>query len=211
MAVSQDGSTLLVGGPGEGAAGAAWVFTNVGGVWTQQGGKLAPTNPVRRDGELLFGDSVALSADGNVALIGAPFDTEQRPPGRRRLGLLPQRHHLVHRARGSLPNNAIIVPNDHGSFFGVQRGAVGRRQHRADRRLGRQRLRGRHLGLQHLPRTQLQKADPPSDADPVPAPSARPSRSLNDGSTALIAGTDEGAVWAFTRSGSTWMFSRAPS
>ena len=46
--MSQDGSTVLIGGTGEGAAGAAWVFTDVGGVWTQQGAKLLPSKPFGR-------------------------------------------------------------------------------------------------------------------------------------------------------------------
>jgi hypothetical protein len=41
VAVSADGNTALVGGPGDNSnAGAAWVFTRSGGVWSQQGGKL---------------------------------------------------------------------------------------------------------------------------------------------------------------------------
>src|SRR5262245_13502854 len=51
VAVSADGSTAIVGGPGPhnadlgrsplvGPAGAAWVFTRSHGIWTQQGNKL---------------------------------------------------------------------------------------------------------------------------------------------------------------------------
>ena len=65
VALSADGNTLLVGGPGDSSgAGAAWVFTRSGGAWTQQGSKLAAP------GMSLQGDSVALSADGNTALVG---------------------------------------------------------------------------------------------------------------------------------------------
>src|SRR5271169_4750238 len=45
-ALSADGNTAIVGGPGNGNdsngsdVGAAWVFTRSGGVWTQQGNKL---------------------------------------------------------------------------------------------------------------------------------------------------------------------------
>ena len=57
--------------------GAAWVFTRSGPSWTQQA-KLA--NPLNAKGEKeevgmgRFGESVALSADGSTALIGAPED-----------------------------------------------------------------------------------------------------------------------------------------
>jgi hypothetical protein len=76
VALSSDGNTAIVGGPGDnpwdrsvpfglGAAGAAWVFTRSGGVWTQQGNKLIGTGAVARQGT-----SVALSTDGNVAIVG---------------------------------------------------------------------------------------------------------------------------------------------
>jgi hypothetical protein len=72
VAVSAGGNTALIGGPGDNDdAGAAWVFTRSGGVWSQQGPKLTGTGETTEDG---FGVSVALSADGNTALIGAPGD-----------------------------------------------------------------------------------------------------------------------------------------
>jgi hypothetical protein len=70
VAVSADGNTALVGGwNDDGRKGAAWVFTRSGGVWSQQGPKLVGAGVSAGDG---FGTSVALSADGNTALIGAP-------------------------------------------------------------------------------------------------------------------------------------------
>src|SRR5271157_5138300 len=42
VAISADGATAIVGGPSDGGdGGAAWVFTRSGGVWSQQGSKLA--------------------------------------------------------------------------------------------------------------------------------------------------------------------------
>jgi hypothetical protein len=66
MALSYDGDTAVIGGPGDGGAGSAWVFTRSGETWSQQGEKLT--------GEYggAFGESVALSGDGNTALIGVP-------------------------------------------------------------------------------------------------------------------------------------------
>ena len=47
VALSADGSTVLIGGPGDSSIGAAWVFTETGGVWTQQGRELRPpSDPV---------------------------------------------------------------------------------------------------------------------------------------------------------------------
>jgi hypothetical protein len=75
VALSADGNTALIGGPGDNDdAGAAWVFTRSGGVWSQQGPKLTGTGETAIGGIGGFGVSVALSADGNTALIGAPGD-----------------------------------------------------------------------------------------------------------------------------------------
>jgi hypothetical protein len=72
VALSADGDTALVGGwKDDGTKGAAWVFTRTGGVWSQQGPKLTGTGETGEGG---FGTSVALSADGNTALVGGPGD-----------------------------------------------------------------------------------------------------------------------------------------
>ena len=49
-------------------AGAAWVWTRTGGVWTQQGSKLVGTGGAV--GAAYQGASVALSSDGNTAIVG---------------------------------------------------------------------------------------------------------------------------------------------
>jgi hypothetical protein len=91
-ALSADGSTLLIGGPRDsGSGGAAWVFTRAreGSSWTQQGAKLTgeangeaevdgcAEEAVEEAGECAFGASVALSADGNTALVGEPTSTSR--------------------------------------------------------------------------------------------------------------------------------------
>jgi hypothetical protein len=73
VALSGDGNTAIVGGPEDNNdAGAAWVFTRSGGVWTQQGSKLVGTGVV--GGSAFQGVSVSLSADGNTALVGGYRD-----------------------------------------------------------------------------------------------------------------------------------------
>ena len=68
VALSADGNTALVGGWKDNSTkGAAWVFTRSGGAWSQQGPKLTGGGEAGEGG---FGTSVALSADGNTALIG---------------------------------------------------------------------------------------------------------------------------------------------
>jgi lipocalin len=69
VALSADGNTAIVGGPGEG--GAVWIYTRNGGAWSQQGSKLVGSGAV---GAAAQGISVALSADGNTAIVGGPQD-----------------------------------------------------------------------------------------------------------------------------------------
>ena len=65
----------MVGAPADSNySGAAWVFTRSGGIWTQQGSKLAGTGAA---GAAQQGWSVALSADGNTAMVGGPYDSVQ--------------------------------------------------------------------------------------------------------------------------------------
>ncbi|HTK31524.1 MAG TPA: FlgD immunoglobulin-like domain containing protein [Candidatus Saccharimonadaceae bacterium] len=72
VALSADGNTALVGGYTDNSnAGAVWVYTRSGGVWTQQGGKLVGSGAV---GSADQGTSVALSADGNTAIVGGYTD-----------------------------------------------------------------------------------------------------------------------------------------
>ena len=67
VALSADGNTAVVGGPTDAnSKGAAWAFTRSGGVWTQQGEKLVGTGGGSSDRQ---GNSVAISADGNTAIV----------------------------------------------------------------------------------------------------------------------------------------------
>jgi hypothetical protein len=84
VALSADGNTALVGDPLDGSAssapvlpnndgvGAAWIYTRTGTTWTQQGPKLVGSGGNSQIGQ---GYSVALSADGDTALIGGPGNT----------------------------------------------------------------------------------------------------------------------------------------
>jgi len=70
VALSGDGNTALVGARGDSeGAGAAWIFTRLGGVVWTQGPKLTAGG---EGGQVDFGYSVALSTDGSAALIGSP-------------------------------------------------------------------------------------------------------------------------------------------
>jgi hypothetical protein len=77
VALSGDGSTALVGGPGDShSTGAAWTFTRNEAAWTQQASKLTGEGESPENSH--FGRTVALSADGATALIGAQDDGEER-------------------------------------------------------------------------------------------------------------------------------------
>ncbi|MFM8371594.1 MAG: T9SS type A sorting domain-containing protein, partial [Bacteroidota bacterium] len=72
IAVSADGNTAIVGGPTDNSSvGAAWIYVRNGSTWSQQGGKLVGTGAT---GAAKQGTSVAISADGNTAVLGGPTD-----------------------------------------------------------------------------------------------------------------------------------------
>ena len=74
VALSSDGKTALIGGPGDDeGVGAAWVFRRRGSTWARRDSKLAGGD---ENGRGSFGQSVALSSRGNTALIGGPGDNE---------------------------------------------------------------------------------------------------------------------------------------
>ncbi|HWB23798.1 MAG TPA: hypothetical protein VG652_13035, partial [Gaiellaceae bacterium] len=87
VALSADGSNAIVGDTGlktvaecapggscssaSGLPSAVWLFTRSGTTWTQQGPALSPPSARGVSG---FGSSVALSADGSTALVGAHLE-----------------------------------------------------------------------------------------------------------------------------------------
>jgi FG-GAP repeat len=73
VALSYDGNTALVGTPGANCpasegCGKTYAFVRSGGIWSQQA-ELVASDPYPQAG---FGSSVGLSADGTIALVGAP-------------------------------------------------------------------------------------------------------------------------------------------
>jgi hypothetical protein len=78
IALSADGDTALIGGPTDDrGTGAVWAFTRTGSTWTQQGEKFTGSEQDRDESIYWgseFGDSIAVSADGNTAIIGGARD-----------------------------------------------------------------------------------------------------------------------------------------
>ncbi|MEI9934544.1 MAG: hypothetical protein WDM71_06755 [Ferruginibacter sp.] len=73
VSISSDGNTAIVGGYDDNnSQGAVWIYTNSGGVWTQQT-KLVGTGNIGIGGALQ-GYSVSISSDGNTAIVGGWYD-----------------------------------------------------------------------------------------------------------------------------------------
>jgi hypothetical protein len=77
VAISSDGNTAIIGAYADDDkgtdSGSAYVFTRAGTTWSQQA-KLVPADGAASD---LFGYSVAISSDGNTAIIGAYADDDK--------------------------------------------------------------------------------------------------------------------------------------
>jgi hypothetical protein len=78
VALSSDGNTAIVGAPTDNVGaianqGSATVYTRSGGVWTEQQTITQSTGAAGDE----FGFSVALSSDGNTAIVGARGDNNQ--------------------------------------------------------------------------------------------------------------------------------------
>jgi len=76
VAISADGNTILISGYKDNDnLGSVWVFVKSNGTWIQQGDKLHPDE--NQGSYVLFGNSISLSSNGNVAVIGAFGDMGQ--------------------------------------------------------------------------------------------------------------------------------------
>ena len=69
--ISDDGATAIVGAYTEDVRGAAYIFTRSGGTWTQQD-KITASDKDTHDE---FGWSVAISGNGNTAIVGARYES----------------------------------------------------------------------------------------------------------------------------------------
>jgi hypothetical protein len=75
VSLSGDGSTALIGGPGDRTEnGGAWVFSRSGGAWLPEVQKIAGGSD--QLAKARFGTSVALSANASQALIGGPREAD---------------------------------------------------------------------------------------------------------------------------------------
>jgi hypothetical protein len=71
VAISGDENTIIMGGPNDNSnVGAIWIFKNISGTWTQQGGKIVGTNNITAG----IGNSVSTNIDGSIIVAGAKND-----------------------------------------------------------------------------------------------------------------------------------------
>jgi hypothetical protein len=89
VALSADGNTALVGTPGDNSSvGSASVFILKGTTWINQHTLYAPATGANMEiGAGRFGNSVALSSDGNTALVGGPLDNPVTPSPSQAIGV----------------------------------------------------------------------------------------------------------------------------
>jgi hypothetical protein len=79
VAISADGNTVAVGGYLDGdGVGASWIYTRTNQVWTQKGSKLVAKGYLGTKRISAQGASTALSASGNILLVGANLDDTRR-------------------------------------------------------------------------------------------------------------------------------------
>lgn len=76
VAISADGLTAVVSGTTDNFyTGAVWVFKQSGGLWSQVGNKIVANDLV---GPGLFGSSIAINASGDLIMVSAPNDDNQK-------------------------------------------------------------------------------------------------------------------------------------
>ncbi len=199
VALSASGRTALIGGhDDDGNVGAAWVFTRSGSTWTQQGPKLTGGGETG-DGE--FGMSVALSGDGNVALIGGRGDnghvgaawvfTRSRSTWTQQGSKLTGSGEI---GKGSFGVSVALSSDGHNALIG------GEFDHNSE---------GAAWVFTRSGSTWSQQGPKLTGSGEIGFGLFGFSVALSgDGNTALVGGYGDnsflGAAWVFTRSGSTW-------
>jgi hypothetical protein len=216
VALSADGNTALVSDPADSSSskppylgvGAAWVFTRSGSTWTQQGPKLTGAGEA---GHAEFGSSVALSADGNTALIGGWFDNRAKGAAwvfTRSGSTWTQQGPKLTAGEGTFGVSVALSADGNTALIGENNG------------LTRGRVRGAAWVFARSDGVWTRQDGKLSGAGERGEGNFGISVALSaDGNTALIGGDGDGprprrhgvgylpglgAAWVFTRSGSTW-------
>ena len=207
VALSADGRTALVGGYADaGGRGAVWVFTRSGSTWKQEGAKLTVKTGIAFSE---FGYSVALSADGNTALIGGP-NSNLSVAGTawvftRSGATWTQRAQLVGTKPPNPTNNTTAVSDGFGASVALSADGTtalvgaGTANHDA----------GQAFVFRGVGSRWVREGKPLTGSGGIGAPGFGTSVALSgNGQTAVVGGSNDnqaaGAVWVFVRSGTTW-------
>lgn len=199
MALSADGNTALLGDPDYGAncepatapcVGAVEVWTRTNGIWSEQA-LIVPGD--ESPGEAQFGWSVALSGDGNTAIVGGP-DTEDYGAGAAWVFM---------RSNGTWTEQAKIEPDDETNDDGQFGTSVALSADGSTALIGGPDAAWVYAGS---------GADWAEEAKIVPSDEASPGDAAfgssvalsSNGDTALIGGPGEGAAWVYTGAGPIW-------
>jgi hypothetical protein len=188
VALSAEGTTAIVGGPLSGSTGGAWVFTHEPEKWGQQGEALTVGGV---DG---LGESVALSANGNTALVGAPL-----------ANAVTGGAYVFTRSDGNWSEQSQLTGSNEagGGEFGVSVALSGD---------GNTALVGAYFGSAAWVFTRSEEKWSQQEKLTTGEGSeefyfGKSVALATDGVAALVGGYDyegKGAAWAFTRSGSSW-------
>jgi hypothetical protein len=124
VALSADGTTAVIGASGENlGVGAAWVFRLTGSSSIQQGPRIGGLR-----GQAELGRSVAVSADGNIVLIGEPGFVSPYAPGDVRVFVNPPPSVTTNGAANvgisTATLNAIVNPNERATTTYFQYGTT---------------------------------------------------------------------------------------
>ena len=198
VALSSDGNTAVIGGTGDNShVGAAWVFTRSGETWTQQGSKLTGSG---ESGESEFGSSVALSSDGNTALIGGIGDNKEVGAA-----WVFTRSGSTWTQQGSKLTGSGEISS---AFFGYSVALSSDGNTALIGGIGDNGDWGAAWVFTRSGETWTQQGDKLTGGGEISSAFFGYSVALSSGgNTALIGGHDDadvGAAWVFTRSGSTW-------
>lgn len=79
VSISGDGNLIAVGGPGDNSnSGATWIFTCIGGNWSQLENKLVGSSAINGTGGAYQGYSLSLSQDGTTIAMGGYGDNSYK-------------------------------------------------------------------------------------------------------------------------------------
>ena len=198
VSLSAAGTSAVIGGYGDnGRLGAAWGFAFSGGKWTAQGQKLTGGG---ESGNGEFGESVALSANGETALIGGPADGSFSGA----VWAFAFSGGKWNQQGGKLTGGAEIGAGELRLEFGPRL----RRGNGADRRSHRQRWGGRRVGVHAFGRHWSEHEKITGTGESGKGAFGWSVAVSAEGTDALVGGPEDnakaGAAWVFVESAGKW-------